>query len=511
MTRPATKLVLALGALLLAMQAAARPAPPADELPRAGELRLEGKVSLVHPGRWGFTLDAVSFTLPGGKTGSIKSPKPKLVLIDGAADLRVRGSGRKLALKDLTPGLAVFAIGRDRGTGGPLLARQVAVWDREEAGAYFLDGVTPKGAVTADCRILSPKPGDVIQKDLLAVDVALRSGLDPRSLRVSLHAEGVGGAKPIPAEARAIDAEGNTAPADGYRVYRIDVPLPSREAEWTLRCTLPQGATRVVAAEVKFRRGAARRGGLLVLAIGVSRYRLPVYDLPFAADDARAFAAAFDGQRDGLYAGVQGNTFTPAPGETAAELPRIRAKLADVLGAGPEDTVMVFISGHVFRQGSEIYLALPDVRAASDGLVEAEQTCLPWREVVAALKGSRAHRFLFADACRETSPKGVGGHQLVTSEQLYQATRSPGLLMIGASRGDEPGRDAAALGHSTFAAALLEALGGRANGEDGGVLTLVRLFDYLNRRVPELSGGTQEPRIPFLQDFDPRTPLVRFR
>ena len=60
----------------------------------------------------------------------------------------------------------------------------------------------------------------------------------------------------------------------------------------------------------------------------------------------------------------------------------------------------------------------------------------------------------------------------------------------------------AELQHGAFTKALLEGLSGQGGAAGEKSVTLWDFASYVRRRVKELTNGTQNPHIPFLQDFD---------
>ncbi|MBV9865604.1 MAG: sigma-70 family RNA polymerase sigma factor [Abitibacteriaceae bacterium] len=105
-----------------------------------GEIRIEGRIDKVNADNNQFVLSTTSFTLPNGKVGELAEPKPKTVVLDKQTIIHVRGDKeQKLKLADLTDlqdGIFAIAVGKDLGSSKNLPAREVAVWDRIDAGLY---------------------------------------------------------------------------------------------------------------------------------------------------------------------------------------------------------------------------------------------------------------------------------------------------------------------------------------------------------------------------------------
>jgi hypothetical protein len=108
------------------------------------------------------TLQVTSFTNNSGKTASLAAPKPKTILFNAATRLQVRGDiSRQISLSQLKIGAHAFATGIERGSGQPLLARTVAVWQREQDGKYFYEIPITNPPATIPAKIQKTPP-DVV-------------------------------------------------------------------------------------------------------------------------------------------------------------------------------------------------------------------------------------------------------------------------------------------------------------------------------------------------------------
>lgn len=97
---------------------------------QAGEIRLEGTISSIDFEAKSFTLETTSFALPNGKTSRLNPIKPKVVLLPAKVLLYVRSAPEKpVLMKTLQVGQFAIAAGRDAGSGKPLPARAIALWD----------------------------------------------------------------------------------------------------------------------------------------------------------------------------------------------------------------------------------------------------------------------------------------------------------------------------------------------------------------------------------------------
>ncbi len=94
--------------------------------PKPGEIALDGVIASVALDGSSFRLEASSFTLPNGKTSTLKVPKTKSVTLNSESAIFPRGDTLwKLPAKELRVGFVTQVVGTDAGSGEPLAARQV--------------------------------------------------------------------------------------------------------------------------------------------------------------------------------------------------------------------------------------------------------------------------------------------------------------------------------------------------------------------------------------------------
>jgi len=96
---------------------------PADQSVRAGEIALTGAVQTAGGPNNSFSIAAVSYTVPGGRTRPIAPAKLKIVLPTAGCNFVGEGA------EALKVGIRVRVIGPDEGTGQPLEARLVIFVD----------------------------------------------------------------------------------------------------------------------------------------------------------------------------------------------------------------------------------------------------------------------------------------------------------------------------------------------------------------------------------------------
>lgn len=170
--------------------------------------------------------------------------------------------------------------------------------------------------------------------------------------------------------------------------------------------------------------------------------------------------------------------------------------------AKPDDTVVVFFSGHGGRKIDELdssgYLYPADYVVGDPdgtGLLAEELT-----ELLNAIPAARV--VLLLDACHaeaaahvksEGENKGMlAGFRDSTLDKLSSGN---GRVIIASCRESEVSMTSSWRGHSLFTHFLLEGLRGRAHGADDGTVRVLDLFAYLSEQVPAnpVSNRVQHP------------------
>jgi hypothetical protein len=123
----------------------------------AKEILLQGEISAIDFTKNQLTLQVSSFVLPKGKTSRLSMPKPKTIVLTEQTSVHRRGAvAEKIALESMQTGLYALVVGHDTGSGQPLTARDIALWNRVE-GDKFLIGevVVPAEAPTPKVQTTS--------------------------------------------------------------------------------------------------------------------------------------------------------------------------------------------------------------------------------------------------------------------------------------------------------------------------------------------------------------------
>lgn len=241
------------------------------------------------------------------------------------------------------------------------------------------------------------------------------------------------------------------------------------------------------------------RGTRWAVVVGISSYAYlpPKAQLLFAHRDAEEYAAFLKS----LGGGAIPATHIRLLENEEASLAGIRAALDTWLveSARPEDIVYVFFAGHgVLDDHGDGYFVAHDSDPQN-----LHATALPFAEVEHILSERlRAGLVvLVADACHtgrlgwSSYAPGLANPAAETLARIGQGDRS--LLKLLATRPSEQSLEDSRFdgGHGAFTEALLEGLRGEADRDGDHVVRAVEAIDYLSRRVPELTGALQHPRV----------------
>lgn len=233
------------------------------------------------------------------------------------------------------------------------------------------------------------------------------------------------------------------------------------------------------------------------LVIGVSSYDEERLALPEAVlNDARDIASILQSPN---YCGFP-STSVRMLLDDQATLGAIRTQLAELASsAGPDDTVVIFFSGHGTRIGSgaaEVSALMPaDFRSSN-----MRGTVLEEAEFSTALAAIGARRLLvLIDAChaggagtlkRNHDEKSRLGFDEKSLQRLAQGA---GRVIIASSRANETSLVMQGAHNSVFTERLLEALKGKSRTEGDGLIRVFDLFNYVSEQVRGTVPGRQHP------------------
>jgi uncharacterized caspase-like protein len=151
------------------------------------------------------------------------------------------------------------------------------------------------------------------------------------------------------------------------------------------------------------------------------------------------------------------------------------------------------IAGHGLTDEKGHYWFLP-ADAAPNRLVATAVSQEDIRREMSAIAGKAV---LFLDTChanRAVAARGLGPAGVDVASLVNDFSKAEnGLITFASSQGSELSQESPAWGHGAFSLALIEGIGGKADIEHRGAITVSGLDYYIVNRVKELTEGHQHP------------------
>jgi TolB-like protein len=237
--------------------------------------------------------------------------------------------------------------------------------------------------------------------------------------------------------------------------------------------------------------GTVSTATLWVLAVGVSRYQDQTLNLRFADADAEAIASALEQQRGGP---AVANARALILLNEKATRDSIIHGFEDFLGqAGLDDIVVVFLAGHgVQDTASGSYYFLPSP-ATADTIRTAGLPLSDIDDLLRVIRGNVRGVVVMLDTCHAGALRVSATDTIASDELITRLPAGDGFFLFAATSPGEESMERDDLGHGAFTAALLEGLGGLADPDADGILSLSDLFSFVAQRVPVLAAGAQHP------------------
>lgn len=243
---------------------------------------------------------------------------------------------------------------------------------------------------------------------------------------------------------------------------------------------------------------AKKKGEIWAVIIGINQYHnLP--SLKYAVNDAReVYRYLIEVNRvpkDHIWLLL----------DEDATLDRIRSALGTQLRskAGKEDLVIVYLAGHGATEkdasspdgdGLEKYI-LPHNADPKDLYASA----IPMGEVSRIFQRISSEKLVFlSDTCYSGASGGrtivaSGVRANVSGAFWDRLSQGKGRMIIAASDANQVSAEKDELKHGVFTYYLLEGLGGKADFDGDGVITLDEIYRYVSIKVPQATGQDQHP------------------
>ncbi len=227
---------------------------------------------------------------------------------------------------------------------------------------------------------------------------------------------------------------------------------------------------------------------LFVFGIGTDTYANldKTLQLKFAVSDAKNFMSAVKAQRSGYYQSIETMPFLNAPG-LKTELPKSLRSTAQA--AGPDDTIMLFVSGHGYRgPDSKLYLVLTETSTRN-----VEETSLSWDDLARAFADTKARIIVFIDACHSGAVPNGGSNDEIADALSARQVR---FTVVAAAKGRQESFEEPALGGGVFTSAIVKAIVSNRAATDtnsNGTIELSELYSKIKPQVLTEMGGLQTP------------------
>ncbi len=228
---------------------------------------------------------------------------------------------------------------------------------------------------------------------------------------------------------------------------------------------------------------ASSKPKLYVLAVGVSKYANPEYNLGLASKDANDFVNSLKGQKGKLYSDV-----------TVKLLTDDKATKDDVLdgldwlkqNVSANDVGVMFVAGHGMNDKLGGYYFMPH-NADPDKLARTGVSQSEIKQTFANLPG---HTVFFIDTCYSG---GVMGNVRTSGFVNDLASAENGAVVFTASSAGQLSQENDSWGNGAFTKSVVEGLFGKADAYNSGVVTVKGLDFYVDGRVKSLTHGQQTP------------------
>lgn len=233
-------------------------------------------------------------------------------------------------------------------------------------------------------------------------------------------------------------------------------------------------------------------GDLYALVVGVSDYQHPkIPQLRVSDKDARDIAE-FLKKQTRLFKNVHITLLTNRQATKQALEKQLFYKLRK---AGKDDSIIVFLSGHGADDPNtpgEFFFLTHD---ADPEFLAATAVHMNRQWFLTKLESKRI--VLIADACHSGGFSSTVTKALRRSREKFMSffKESQGKIFITSSRPDQFSIEKPEYGHSLFTHYLLKGMGGRADENQDGMVTLNELYEYVYRQTHAESNGNQSPQM----------------
>ncbi|MBI2826915.1 MAG: PQQ-binding-like beta-propeller repeat protein [Planctomycetia bacterium] len=337
-------------------------------------------------------------------------------------------------------------------------------------------------------KIVSPESGAVTSAEATITAEAVDqgggiSGLSVRQNGVRVVADGES------------HQEGKTV----YRTFKLQLIEGANEIRVTAASGDGSWESEPARVVLLYDRPLERKSQLHVVAIGINRYADGALNLSYAASDAEAMADLFRRRGGALYGDVHVTTVLDEQATKAGIKETLQAVAAQTR---PQDTLVLFLSGHGAMVGQRYYFVPHELARTADRLEDdLRAQGLPADELSEYLGAAKAlKRVLILDTCASGGALGVAlktRSGFALRGAVERLSRSQGVFTIAAAAAGAEAQESPQLRHGVLSYALLAALGGVSGGPLDGqevqpsgkdrVVDVMEWFTFAAGQVPRLT------------------------
>jgi len=225
-----------------------------------------------------------------------------------------------------------------------------------------------------------------------------------------------------------------------------------------------------------------------ILAIGISRYNHPEFDLRYAAGDATALAQAFREGGKGSFARVSSSLMTD---EGASRLRIIAAIQSVVNEARPSDTFIFYFAGHGVAADGEYFLLPSDVELGDKSdLTAVRRMGISSKELKIWLgKITAKQQLVLLDTATSASAFEALDSRFEQQNKELTELLGRNMVIIASGGNAEFSIEGGQFPHGLLTYALLEGLAGKADNSSDGTITAHQLASFTSNRIEVLTNG----------------------
>ena len=230
-------------------------------------------------------------------------------------------------------------------------------------------------------------------------------------------------------------------------------------------------------------------GERYALLIGISKYANPAINLSFAAADAEALNKVL---LDPEVGGYKPDNIRLLVNDQASRK-NVMSALRSWLGprVTPNDSVIIFYSGHgALGNGNEAFWVTYD--ADVEDLSSSAMSNKEISQLIADLPAKR--KLTLIDSC--FSEATAKKYKALVAADVLNEFKGEGVVTMTASTGQEKSVEVG--GHGAFTYHLLDALIGKADKNNNGVVEIDEVWDYLSEKVKKTAADAGNKQTPVL-------------